>query len=488
MTAISKSWTAIADAQIDPDSPITQALMTAIRDDLVHVREWLGASYFAGAVQDHNHDGVTSALVEVGPNYQRNGSFESDESGWTFVDFSGGSHAISASGAQHGAKRLTCTSTVLANGGSQALSGSFMPVAGGATYGVSVWVWASVANVSCRVEIVWYDSAQASISASIIQTYTNTPTTASVVTGSAAAPSTARYAKVRLTGGVAATGTAVGTISFDGVTFSHAWDGSYIQSSVIAQGHIKGADGDVNTAVTVTTNQVTLPGGAYSWLPGAQNLGGSTTTADCRQLQTTAGYVYQVILYTSSAANSAYLRSRYIQASPPYNLGNGDVPVFIFADLDGSGVPISTWTAPDPPWANNGPTDIRPNFYAAGKGYKLRKKWRSQIAKLRGTPAQRQEFFALLDASEDELVEVDQAMKQADMPLIPHPFQGGLYGTPVLLDPVGKMAERLASLHGDGEAVSRLIADGYVQVDNVPLAGVAAPPGVTVYRGKWKVT
>jgi len=63
MTAITKSFTAIADSAVDPDSPIDTALVTALRDNTTHLREWLGASYYAGAVQDHKHDGTDSALV-----------------------------------------------------------------------------------------------------------------------------------------------------------------------------------------------------------------------------------------------------------------------------------------------------------------------------------------------------------------------------------------------------------------------------------------
>lgn len=66
MTAISKVWVDIADSAVDPDSPVDQALVEGMRDDLVHLREWVGASYVAGAVQDHNHDGVNSAQIAGG--------------------------------------------------------------------------------------------------------------------------------------------------------------------------------------------------------------------------------------------------------------------------------------------------------------------------------------------------------------------------------------------------------------------------------------
>lgn len=61
MTAPSKSYTAIPDSDIDPESPLTTTLMTALRDNDVNVHEWLGGSYTPAV--DHNHDGVNSAIL-----------------------------------------------------------------------------------------------------------------------------------------------------------------------------------------------------------------------------------------------------------------------------------------------------------------------------------------------------------------------------------------------------------------------------------------
>lgn len=61
MTVPSKNWTNIADTQVDADSPLDATLITAIRDDLVHIKEWLG--YGFTAAQAHNHDNVNSASV-----------------------------------------------------------------------------------------------------------------------------------------------------------------------------------------------------------------------------------------------------------------------------------------------------------------------------------------------------------------------------------------------------------------------------------------
>ncbi len=61
MPAPSKPFTAIADGDIDPESPLTVTLMTAYRDRDQHLKEWLGGS-FAAAV-DHDHDGTNSKLL-----------------------------------------------------------------------------------------------------------------------------------------------------------------------------------------------------------------------------------------------------------------------------------------------------------------------------------------------------------------------------------------------------------------------------------------
>jgi len=61
MSVPSKNWSTIADAAVDPDSALDTTLITAVRDNLVHVYEWLGYGYTAQ--QAHNHDGVNSTLL-----------------------------------------------------------------------------------------------------------------------------------------------------------------------------------------------------------------------------------------------------------------------------------------------------------------------------------------------------------------------------------------------------------------------------------------
>ena len=64
MAAPSKSYTDITDSQVDADSPLDTTLVTAVRDNIVHLKEWLGASYTA---VDHDHDGLNSKPISGFP-------------------------------------------------------------------------------------------------------------------------------------------------------------------------------------------------------------------------------------------------------------------------------------------------------------------------------------------------------------------------------------------------------------------------------------
>jgi hypothetical protein len=215
MPAPSKAWVIIADTAVDPDSPLDTALLTGLRDNLVHLEEWLGLSYTAA--QDHNHDGVNSALVEIGPNAIRNGSFESDGEGWTITTYTGGSSGFNTANDIDGAKALALTSTSTVNGGGVATSTEFRTVTGGEKISVKLAYKASVANISSRARVIWYSDAQAQISTSDIYTTTNTAIVNTVVTTVVTAPTNARYYRLELTGGIPGSGSATGTIYFDGV-------------------------------------------------------------------------------------------------------------------------------------------------------------------------------------------------------------------------------------------------------------------------------
>lgn len=279
MPAPSKAFTAIADTSIDPDSPLDTSLFTALRDNDVHLEEWLGHGYTAA--QNHNHDGVNSALVEIGPNPLRNGSFESDGDGWTVSTYTGGSVAYNTANDMDGAKALAFTSTSTVNGGGKATSGEFRTCTGGFVIGFRASVKASVANVSSRARAIWYDDAQAQISTSDIFSYTNTPTVATKVDTPLTAPSNARFYKVELEGGVPGSGSATGTVYFDGVRSEtgvmslNGQTGQVVDTDLYAIGSYvtgrpnNGTDYTVNSTIAGTSLYTTTPF-AY-WDTGISN-------------------------------------------------------------------------------------------------------------------------------------------------------------------------------------------------------------------------
>lgn len=61
MPAPSVPYVSIPAADYDPDSPITVDLMTAIVENIEHVRQWLAGGYTASVA--HTHDGVDSTLL-----------------------------------------------------------------------------------------------------------------------------------------------------------------------------------------------------------------------------------------------------------------------------------------------------------------------------------------------------------------------------------------------------------------------------------------
>lgn len=61
MASPTYQWNNITSAQTDAESPIDTALMEGIRQNLDHLRQWMGSS-FVPAI-DHDHDGINSKSV-----------------------------------------------------------------------------------------------------------------------------------------------------------------------------------------------------------------------------------------------------------------------------------------------------------------------------------------------------------------------------------------------------------------------------------------
>ncbi len=313
MTAISKSYVIPTDAATDADSPIDQALMQGLRDCIIFVKEWLGESFTAGAVQDHNHDGVNSALVEIGPNAIRNGSFESDEQGWTISDYTGGSHAINTANDMDGAKCLAFTSTSTANGGGVAVNGEYRSCTGLALIYLKAAIKASVANVSSRIRVIWYDDAQAQISTTDFYTSTSTPTTQTNAGGVVSVPASARFYRIELVGGVPGSGSATGTIYFDGVEAAPVMLDAYGYASVATTS----GTSQTITGIPAHINELDIFGVGISLNAGGEGVhlrigdaGGVETTGYSANLDTDTTRVSLGLLASAGDVANFYVKAR----------------------------------------------------------------------------------------------------------------------------------------------------------------------------------
>ncbi len=174
---------------------------------------------------------------------------------------------------------------------------------------------------------------------------------------------------------------------------------------------------------------------------------------------------------TPEGGNTCYAQQRYIDSSPPYNLGDGDVPLFVFVAVDGSGVVLSVYCASVPPWAYNGPTKVTADYISeSGKKYKYRTRVIDRESGLIVT----------------DMVELTHEIKNSDMSIIPHPFHGlSSNESVILLDPPD--AQILKNLRDAGESINELLHDGDIKINNTEL-NRKTPLGVAAHGWKWKKT
>ena len=494
MVAITVNYGVPAAAQLDPGKPITTTIGNQYADSINFLKEWLGQSYTAGAVQDHNHDGVNSALIQIGANSLRNGSNEEGDNGWTYSPFTGGTVARGTSASQHGKYGLEITSTSLANGGGEAITDAYEPVGGGEVIPLRVWRHASAAGVSCKVELEFYDAAQALISTALVFQDTSTPTSATYYSGTITAPSTARFARFKLTGGVPGVGSATGTVYFSGsfMTGFPIITQGLLGSASVGQAELKSAttNGSVSQS-TGGTMWYTLTGGTHSWWTG-----GGSGDISWKGGNSPAGTIG--INVESDVLSYFYVDERYVTATQPYNTGDGDYGLVMYVLLDRNANILGTRIGPDPMWAYNGPTNIAAEWTQNGVGYRLEKRCiveeyqgKINIATALRDPARRQQMLDYISGAGCERVPlaITHAIKNRDMNRFPHPFVGqDLTGkTVVMLDPVSNLAHQLLEVHEQGEVNIRdeFLLAGALKIDNTPLSR-SGPNGVMQVAVSWK--
>lgn len=298
---------------------------------------------------------------------------------------------------------------------------------------------------------------------------------------------------------VAATGKGVGKFNIDGnaETATTATTASAVLSGAIKQGSLSST-----TQLVSVANSTAGPHSVTAVPSGGQYHTGSpyayvNNTIDITDLW--ASYYQTIsavnnggcrILYsvTSASGRTAYGTFRYITASPPYDLGDGEIPMFIFGIVNNStGKLEATSISVDPPWANNGKTIITPTRIDAKSGRKFRDE-KIITPEIRLLPLDDQKIA--IDELTTTEIEITQAVKNADMVDIPHPFQAmNLNGkTVVMLDPISKEVDSFRTLFDAGENIVEIIHGKNIKLSTSDNINRAMPPGVPAIQTVWKNT
>jgi len=272
-------------------------------------------------------------------------------------------------------------------------------------------------------------------------------------------------------------------------------DQAAIGAAAVGQGELITASGAVSTSNTVNPSLLTLPGGQYGFYPRTKESGdggSANISADFPQQGNTYG---SFIHLKANTSGTMYAQQLYIQASPPYNLGDGDIALFIFVEVDINGNVVSAYEAPEAPWHYNGPTDIRALRYRKGKSYKDMKDVAEIDASMvaAGHPSgltlrsaralsmqAYQDYLVAFESAKNSEMEITQAYKNSDMALIPRPMEPGAGNNVVMLDPISRLTLRLFEMKKHEEFdLLKLLHDGDLVVSNTVL-NRSGPPGVDI--------
>lgn len=262
-----------------------------------------------------------------------------------------------------------------------------------------------------------------------------------------------------------------------------------IISGSVHQGGLDTGMSEVSTASSGA--DLTLPGGEYGFYPQVKTsgVGSGTGYAQICSDFTNASYITNIKMSVGGGTKTVHAQQRYVNSSPPHKIESVDYMEFIFVHLTSSGDVVSCWIATDPPWYHNGPTKVSPNIKKE-KGKKFRRDRiipKELLAIKSSDPGEYYKKVKNLDYTE---YEITSDIKNADMPLIPHPFRSAPAGDQiVLIEPnQSGVYMQVCDLFKQGESICELLHAGFLKIDNADIPVKGKPPGVGLHRIKWANT
>lgn len=409
------------------------------------------------------------------PKLPSNGSFEmdTDEDGipdnWTRSLYPGGVGGLETATPAHGSSAAYFTHPGGAENGGGYLESDYMECSSVETYWLYFIHWATAAGMKNIVRIVYYTAAKAAISTEDVYSSTSNPTSATLFCDTFIPPATARFMKIQTIGGYTDTNVA-GTAYFDGLWLIPApYSGMILEAmygaSSVDQTALKTTTG---VASTVTALTVTVPGGSYAFFPQIRISNNLYSAYLFPGAAVSYSVSYATLARLEPTGGTAYLQSRYIQSSPPYDFGDGHVMGFVYLALNNNGDVISSWIAPDPPWYGNGSN--------------IQRTQQSRYLRTRNI----EDFGKTEVAASQELTPMQR--KMIGMDETPQPFVGQQSNNIVMLDPMDTdLTQRIVNeMLAGGDPVD-IFRQGYAQVDNTQLRR-QGPPNVAIHRARWRDT
>lgn len=286
----------------------------------------------------------------------------------------------------------------------------------------------------------------------------------------------------------------------NGDTHDHsAGDGNQIPQGGIAnnavgQGELTTAYDSNSTSISAgATGTVALSAQEYAFFPQVQSNDAGANMDFNKFIRTSIGnsYIRLQAQFTNNAGSSknAFVRQRYVQASPPYTpFSTDEVPLFIYAKINKSTSDVlSVSIAEDPTWALDNRTKIDPYKIKLKDGVKCIESIvlphgvldaRADITKL-------QENMSALKNPEYVYTELTQAVKNQGMHTIPHPFMGDYDPQTeeiILLDPCSDLCwdfYNLKNNYDDGMThIAELLYNKDLLFENIQKEGLVMPNGL----------
>lgn len=300
-----------------------------------------------------------------------------------------------------------------------------------------------------------------------------------------------------------APGSVTATSSNDVTETSHT---HALANAAVAQAKLKTTTGAGSGTVSDGVHLYTLPGGQWGFWPRLR-VGSPSGDTNLWPWGPTGSLGSQLRLTVSQYSSTFFhWEQRYVQASPPYDLGDGEVRAFLFIVRErATGELAQAYLAREAPWHYNGPTNIMAHRY--GPDGRAWQQVPAVVRELREAGAERGAWLAdparraavlerlhHLGEERTEEVELTQVVKNADMGLLPHPFVGsegiGVHGSGAdwvvqIADPMSPIMEELVALQELGEDVLQaIVLGGHLKFGRTPLKR-ATPPGVQAVSVAW---